>query len=130
MTSKTILVVDDAPENIDLLVGLLKKKYGVKIAINGDIALKIAQSPKPPDLILLDVVMPGKDGLEVCKILKENSITAHIPVVFLSGKSSPEEQRRGLELGGEAYLKKPVDAEALFSLLETIFIGGQEGSSP
>lgn len=118
MANKTILVVDDAPEHLDLLVGLLKDKYTVKAAINGDIALKIAQSPQPPDLILLDIVMPGKDGIEVCEILKGDEATAHIPIVFLSGKASGEDCERGMELGGAAYLKKPVEVESLFSVLE------------
>lgn len=118
MTDKTILVVDDAPEHLDLLVGLLKENYTVKAAIDGDIALKIAQSSPPPDLILLDIVMPGKDGIEVCEILKSNEATSHIPIVFLSGKASGEDCERGMELGGDAYLKKPVEVESLFSILE------------
>jgi len=120
MSKKTVLVVDDAPENLDLLVGLLKEKFMVKAAINGEIALKIAQSPKPPDCILLDIVMPGKDGIEVCEILKNNQATAHIPIVFLSGKASGEDCERGMELGGAAYLKKPVDPESLFSVLDIV----------
>lgn len=117
---KTILVVDDAPGNLDLLVGLLKEKYIVKAAINGEIALKIAQTPKSPDLILLDIVMPGIDGLEVCKILKEDESTAHIPIVFLSGQASGEDCERGLEMGGAAYLQKPVETNSLFAILEII----------
>lgn len=118
MDKKTILVVDDAPENLDLLVGLLKETYTVKAAINGELALKIAQSPAPPDLILLDIVMPGIDGLEVCKILKENDSTSHIPIVFLSGQASGEDCEKGIEMGGDAYLQKPVQPESLFSILE------------
>lgn len=117
MPRKTILVVDDAPENIDLLVGLLKGQYRVQAATNGDIALKIARSPNPPDLILLDIVMPGKSGIEVCELLKNNEATAHIPIVFLSGKAKGEDAERGMEAGGAAYLQKPVDAESLFPLL-------------
>ena len=120
MDKKVILVVDDAPENIDLLVGLLKEQYIVKAALNGKIALKIAQSPKPPHLVLLDIVMPGMDGLEVCKELKGNSKTAHIPVVFLSGQAGEEECERGMELGGSAYLKKPVEPKSLFSVIEIL----------
>lgn len=123
MDKKTVLIVDDAPENLDLLVGLLKEKYTVKAAINGDIALKIAQSPEPPDLILLDIVMPGKDGIEVCQILKDDATTAHIPIVFLSGKASGEDCERGMELGAAAYLQKPVDADSLFSVLEIVLPG-------
>ena len=120
MNIKTVLVVDDAPENLDLLVGLLKDKYIVKAAVNGELALKIAQSPNPPDLILLDIVMPGKDGIEVCQILKSDQATSHIPIVFLSGEASGEDCERGIELGGAAYLKKPVDPESLFSIIEVV----------
>ncbi len=71
---QTVLVVDDAPENIDILVGTLKEKYNVKAAINGEMAIKIAQA-KPPDIILLDIVMPEMDGYEVCRQLKADYIT-------------------------------------------------------
>ena len=118
MGKKSILVVDDAPENIDLLVGLLKDKYKVRAALNGEVALTIARSPSPPDLILLDIVMPGMDGLEVCETLKGDEGTSHIPIVFLSGQASDEECDRGIEMGGEAYLQKPVEPESLFSILE------------
>lgn len=118
MEKKSILVVDDAPENIDLLVGLLKDKYKVRAALNGEVALTIARSSSPPDLILLDIVMPGMDGLEVCETLKSDKGTSHIPIVFLSGQASGEECDRGIKMGGEAYLQKPVEPESLFSILE------------
>ena len=120
MEKKSILVVDDAPENIDLLVGLLKDKYRVKAALNGEVALSIARSSSPPDLILLDIVMPGMDGLEVCETLKSDEGTACIPIVFLSGQASSEECDRGMEMGGEAYLQKPVEPKSLFSILEIV----------
>lgn len=120
MNRKTILVVDDAPENLDLLVGLLSRDFIVKAAVNGDIALHIARSEKSPDLILLDIVMPGKSGLDVCKILKNDTATAHIPIVFLSGSASSEDCDLGMDLGGAAYLKKPVNADSLFSILEIL----------
>lgn len=120
MAKKTILVVDDAPVNIDLLTGLLKEKYIVKAALNGEVALKIAKSQKPPHIILLDIVMPGMDGLEVCKKLKEDSETAHIPVVFLSGQADEEDCEKGIEIGGAAYLKKPVEPRSLFSVIEIV----------
>lgn len=120
MDKKTILVVDDAPENLDLMVGLLKDKYIVKAAINGELALKISQAPKKPDLILLDIVMPGIDGLKVCKILKENPSTSHIPIIFLSGQASDENCERGIEMGGTAYLQKPIEPGSLFSILEIV----------
>jgi CheY-like chemotaxis protein len=120
MSKKTILVVDDAPENLDLLVGLLNEKYIVKAAINGELALKIAQCPQPPDLILLDIVMPGMDGLEVCRVLKDNPATKDIPVVFLSGQANDADCEKGIEIGGAAYLQKPVDPDSLFSVLEIV----------
>jgi len=118
MRRKIILVVDDAPENLDLLVGLLKPQYQVKAAINGALALKIATASPPPDLILMDIVMPGENGIEICRQLKESERTAAIPVIFLSGNASAEESEEALDAGGEAYLKKPIDPESLFSLLD------------
>jgi len=120
MEKQVILVVDDAPAIIDLLAGLLKDKYRVKAAINGKTALRIAQSAKPPDLILLDIVMPEMDGLEVCKKLKKNPETTDIPIVFLSGEADEEACERGMEIGGAAYLKKPVEPKSLFSVIEIL----------
>jgi len=118
---KKILVVDDAPENIDLLTGLLKSKYGVMAARNGEIALKISQGANTPDLILLDIIMPGMDGFEVCRQLKENLETAMIPVIFLSGKLGEEEIRKGIELGAIDYLTKPIDSSKLISAIDVVF---------
>jgi len=120
MEKQVILVVDDAPAIIDLLTGLLKDKYRVKAAINGKAALRIAQSAKPPDLILLDIVMPDMNGLEVCKKLKKNAESADIPIVFLSGEADEEACERGMEIGGAAYLKKPVEPKSLFSVIEIL----------
>lgn len=122
MSKKTILVVDDASENLDLLVGLLKDKYVVKAAINGELALKIVQCSNPPDLILLDIVMPGMDGLEVCRILKATPATNDIPVVFLSGKANDSDCELGITVGGAAYLQKPVNPDNLFSVLEKFLL--------
>jgi len=77
-----ILIVDDAPENIDVLSGILREDYRIKAALDGERALKIAESPSPPDLILLDVMMPKMDGYEVCRRLKENPATNKIPVTL------------------------------------------------
>jgi len=120
MNKKSILVVDDAAENIDLLVGLLKDKYTVRAARNGQVALKIAQSEKVPDLVLLDIVMPGMDGFEVCRQLKENPSTAMIPVVFLSGEIGEEERIQGRKLGAIDYLTKPVEPTLLLSVMNTV----------
>src|SRR6187402_584893 len=83
----TILVVDDTPDNLTLMSGLLKDNYQVKVANSGERALKIAQSETPPDLILLDIMMPGMDGYEVCRRLKADNKTRDIPIIFLTAKT-------------------------------------------
>ena len=104
----TILVVDDTPENLALISSLLKDTYKVKVANNGGKALEIAASDAPPDLILLDIMMPGLDGYEVCRRLKHDPKTMHIPVIFLTGRSEVEDEKKGLELGAVDYITKPV----------------------
>jgi putative two-component system response regulator len=105
---KTILVVDDTPDNLSLMSGLLKDDYKVKVANNGEKALKIAATDPQPDLILLDIMMPGMDGYEVCQFLKKNPATVNIPVIFLTAKVEVEDEKKGLELGAVDYLTKPV----------------------
>ena len=117
---KTLLVVDDAPDNIQLLSGLLKAKYKIKAATSGEKALLIARKSPPPDLILLDVMMPGMDGYEVCRQLQADAATRVIPVVFVTGHATQEEQQRGLEMGAAAYLSKPVAPQELLSTVERI----------
>jgi response regulator RpfG family c-di-GMP phosphodiesterase len=104
----TILVVDDTPDNLALMIGLLKDDYKVKIAYNGERALKIARSASPPDLILLDVMMPDMDGYEVCRQIKLDPKTMNIPVVFISAKAEVEDERKGLEMGAIDYITKPI----------------------
>jgi CheY-like chemotaxis protein len=106
--NKTILVVDDAPSNIDVVKSILSDAYLVQAAVNGKIALKIAEK-KHPDLILLDIVMPEMDGFEVIKLLKANPITADIPVIFVTGKGQESDETEGLKLGAIGYVTKPVD---------------------
>jgi putative two-component system response regulator len=103
----TILVVDDTPDNLSLLSNLLKHEYKVKIANGGENALKIAASELPPDLILLDIMMPGMDGYEVCQRLKRDSRTMNIPVIFLTAMTEEEDEKKGLELGAIDYITKP-----------------------
>lgn len=110
---KTVLVVDDSPENIHLLQGILRPSYRVKAATNGERALQIARKEPPPDLVILDVMMPGMDGHEVCRRLKNNPPTAAIPVIFVTGVLDDSERERGLSLGALAYLEKPIDSEGL-----------------
>ncbi|RFO95656.1 hypothetical protein DIC66_16810 [Rhodoferax lacus] len=89
----TVLVVDDTPDNLTLVSNLLKRDYRVRVAISGEKALKIALSETPPDLILLDVMMPVMDGYEVCQQLRNNPLTEHIPIIFLTAKSEVEDER-------------------------------------
>lgn len=105
----TLLVVDDAPENIDVLRGILAEDYIVKIATSGEMAMKIVAA-QAPDLILLDVMMPGMSGHEVCRQLKENESSRHIPVIFVTARSDVEDEAHGFELGAADYIVKPVSA--------------------
>lgn len=119
---KIILVVDDVPDNIQLLSGLLKARYKVKAATSGEKALVIANKNPQPDLILLDVVMPEMDGHAVCEKLKNEVSTKQIPVVFVSGNTSDEEIKQGIDLGAAGYLGKPVDASELTTLIQKILV--------
>lgn len=102
-----ILIVDDAPENLDVL-GSVLKDFKKSAAINGELALKIANGKNKPDLVLLDIMMPGMDGFEVCRQLKANPETKNIPVIFITGKSSVEDETLGLELGAVDFIPKPI----------------------
>src|SRR3989338_4919612 len=92
-----ILVVDDTPENIDVLRGILGADYTVKVANSGQVALKIAAA-QPPDLILLDIMMPGMDGHEVCGQLKADPLTRAIPVIFITARAETADPAQGLGL--------------------------------
>jgi putative two-component system response regulator len=105
----TILVVDDSPENLQVISAVLKEHYKVKVAINGERALTLATAAEPPDLILLDVMMPGMDGTETLAALRELEATRSTPVVFLTAKAQPTEVQRLLELGARDVLTKPFD---------------------
>lgn len=108
MHQQTILVVDDEPANIDLLVECLKDAYNVKAATRGERALRIARSGEPPDMILLDIMMPDMDGFEVCRQLKADLSTRHIPIIFITAKIGLDDEIRGLELGAVDYITKPI----------------------
>jgi len=103
----TLLVVDDTPENIDVLRGILGADYTVKVANSGPLALKIVATQQP-ELILLDVMMPGMDGYEVCRQIKENEATRHIPIIFVTALGEIEDEARGFDLGAADYIVKPV----------------------
>jgi adenylate cyclase len=108
MTTKraTVLVVDDSPINLHLAVNILKNDYRVKVANNGAAALELATA-SPPDLILLDVMMPEMDGFEVCRRLKANPATSLIPVVFLTSRTEEEDEKMGFLVGATDFIHKP-----------------------
>ena len=107
-TKPRVLVVDDTPDNLYLMGALLEDRYAVVTAENGEHALSIAASAMPPDLILLDIMMPGMDGYEVMRRLRRNPATAAIPVIFLTALTSIEEEQFGLDLGAVDYITKPI----------------------
>lgn len=108
LPKQSILIVDDTPDNIELLAQILKGEYRVKVASSGERALQIACSPEPPDLILLDIMMPGMSGLEVCRRLKANPDRRRIPIIFVTAMSADADEELGLELGAVDYITKPI----------------------
>lgn len=115
----SILVVDDAPENIDVLKQTLKDDYQVRPAINGEVALRIATSANPPDLILLDVIMPGMDGYEVMRRLHADPATSAIPVIFVTALGDQGAEVLGLELGAVDYIAKPISPPVVKARVQT-----------
>jgi CheY-like chemotaxis protein len=102
-----LLAVDDTPANLDLLNGILRDDYKVKIATNGAKALELAAKDPQPDIILLDVMMPDMDGYEVCRRLKMDPSTESIPVIFVTAKAEVQDEQQGLQLGAVDYVTKP-----------------------
>ena len=102
-----VLIVDDTPENIQVLMETLKDQYTIVAAINGEKALKMAVAEPRPDLILLDIMMPGMDGYEVCRRLKADEQALDIPIIFVTAKTEVEDETLGFELGAVDYITKP-----------------------
>jgi putative two-component system response regulator len=115
----TVLVVDDTPDNLALMSALLKDTYRVKVANNGETGLKIARGDDPPALILLDVMMPGMDGYDVCRQLKADPATRDIPVIFLTAKTDSQDEQKGLSLGAADYISKPVNPGIVLARVAT-----------
>ncbi len=115
----TVLVVDDTPDNLELMSGLLKDRYRVQVAKSGERALAIALAEPHPDLILLDIMMPGMDGYEVCRHLKAEAVTKFIPVIFLTAKAAVEDERMGLEMGAVDYVTKPISPPIVLARVAT-----------
>jgi serine phosphatase RsbU (regulator of sigma subunit) len=105
---KAVLVVDDTPTNIQVLMETLKDDYRIIAAVSGKRALQLAASDPPPDIILLDVMMPEMDGYEVCAGLKADAETRDIPIIFITAKSETQDETKGLALGAVDYITKPI----------------------
>lgn len=105
---RRILIVDDMPSNIKILNDILRTEYNISVATTGPEALNVAAGQTPPDLILLDIMMPGMDGYEVCGQLKTNPQTQDIPVLFVTAMGEVEDETKGLALGAVDYITKPI----------------------
>ena len=116
---KTILIVDDTPTNIGIISSVLKDLFKTKVATNGEKALALASADDRPDLILLDITMPGMDGYEVCRRLKANPATQGIPVIFLTAKTEAEDEKQGFEVGAVDYIHKPFSAPIVLARVKT-----------
>lgn len=116
---QVILVVDDNPDNIAVLAEFLRPHYQVKAATNGAMALKIASSSEPPDLILLDIMMPELDGYSVCEKLKASYATKKIPVIFVTAMGDAEDETKGLALGAVDFISKPVRPSIVKARIKT-----------
>ena len=114
-----ILIVDDAPENLMVLNELLRPQYKVLASTNGDGCLRVAQGPVRPDLILLDVMMPDMDGYEVLARLRNDPLTAAIPVIFLTALATIGDEERGLQLGAADYITKPITPAIVLARVRT-----------
>lgn len=115
----SILLVDDAPENLELMGELLSDHYKVRVAISGERALQILEGDALPDLILLDVMMPNLSGWDVCAMIKASPRLKHIPVIFLTAKSQEADEQIGLELGAVDYITKPINPAVLMARVDT-----------
>jgi DNA-binding response OmpR family regulator len=114
-----VMIVDDVPDNLYLLTTILKKhNYNIRLARDAKIALRSIRA-KRPFIILLDVQLPGMDGFELCRILKEDDSTKGIPVIFLTVHTSSENRMKGFEAGGVDYITKPIMAEEVLARVNT-----------
>jgi putative two-component system response regulator len=118
----SVLVVDDTPANLELMTDLLTTDYKVRVASSGMRALKIARSDTPPDLILLDIMMPEMDGYAVCRELKADAQTATIPIIFLTARTDTQDEQFGLELGAVDYITKPISPAIVLARIKTHLI--------
>ncbi|MBV8681145.1 MAG: two-component system response regulator [Aquitalea sp.] len=116
---QTVLIVDDTPENLTLLYGLLKDRYRVLVANSGERALQLVTAETPPDLVLLDVLMPGIGGIEVCRQMQNDKRTAAIPVIFLTAMGQREAEQAGFDAGAVDYIIKPFSPPVVLARVRT-----------
>lgn len=114
----TVLVVDDEPFNLSLMEGILSTHYNVKLADNSLKALELAFA-EPPDLILLDVMMPEVDGFEVCRRLMGNPATNHVPIIFITAKNETKDEELGFSVGASDFIHKPISAPIVAARVRT-----------
>ncbi|WP_415717085.1 hybrid sensor histidine kinase/response regulator [Maridesulfovibrio sp.] len=119
MEKARVLIVDDMSVNIEMLSELLSTEYRVSVALNGFDAIELATSAPMPDLILLDIMMPGIDGYQVCKILKENEESRNIPVIFVTSRSEVQSEEKGFEFGAVDYVVKPFNPAVVLARVKT-----------
>lgn len=115
---KKILIVDDEPNNLQVLRQILKDRYQLLFAPNGEKALQ-AVAPHQPDLILLDIMMPGINGYEVCRQLKSNPLTRNIPVIFITAMSDTEDEAKGFDVGAVDFIQKPISGPIVLRRVQT-----------
>jgi putative two-component system response regulator len=114
----TVLLVDDEPFNLSLMEEILNRDYEIRKAANGKQALDTAFA-SPPDLILVDVLMPGMDGFEVCRRLKGNTATSHVPVIFITAKNEIKDEELGFSVGASDFIHKPISAPIVGARVRT-----------
>jgi len=114
----TVMVVDDAPENLMIMESILAKDYSLKLFSDSGNALEYAFA-NPPDLILLDIMMPNIDGFEACRRLKENPKLVHVPVIFITSKNEDEYEEMGFAVGASDFIHKPINAPILVARVKT-----------
>ena len=115
----SILIVDDTPENLDVLKRTLMDDYTVRPVLNGPTALRLAMMDPPPDLILLDIMMPEMDGFEVCRQLKRDPRTQDIPIIFVTAKTNAQDELEGLQMGAVDFISKPVNPPVVLARVKT-----------
>lgn len=113
-----VLVIDDEPFNLSLMEGILSRDYNIQTAQSGPDALDMAIA-NPPDLILIDVMMPTMDGFEVCRRLKANTATMHVPVIFITAKNEIKDEELGFAVGASDFIHKPISAPIVAARVRT-----------